>query len=139
LKRASEILPGIYRQGQGRAADLSGLVFSYWEEAAGPRLARISRPVFLGRNGDLIVEVEGGEWLQGLEEVAGRIAVKLNGAAGKRVVERLRFRPAVPRKQPQRAPEAVPEPYADAGGLRDPQRRRLYLASKRAAEKREAG
>ncbi|MCG8649655.1 MAG: hypothetical protein MI861_07470, partial [Pirellulales bacterium] len=70
---------------------------------------------------------------EGLESVAARIQVRLTAAVGRRVVEKLTFRVArVPKRPVQRAESSVPAHDA-ADGIRDPQRRRLYLASKRAA------
>ncbi len=135
MKRASDILADVYRQGgDGRDADRE-LVFSYWREAAGELLARVSRPVYLAGK-MLIVEADSPEWADGLGSVAPQIQVRLNAAVGRRVVEKLTFRIArVPKRGPMRAQTSDPAldgPDA-ADGIRDPQRRRLYLASKRAS------
>ena len=135
MKRASDILADVYRQGRdGRDADRD-LVFSYWREAAGERLAQVSRPVYLAGK-MLIVETDSPEWADGLESVAAQIQVRLNAAVGRRVVEKLSFRVSrVPKRPAQRAQTSDPALDA-ADGIRDPQRRRLYLASKRAAGER---
>ena len=132
MKRASDILADVYRQGgDGSDADRE-LVFSYWREAAGERLARFSRPVYLAGK-MLIVEADGPQWVEGLESVAPQVRARLNAAVGRRVVGKLTFRVArAPKRPVQRA--RTSDPTLEAGdGIRDPQRRRLYLASKRAA------
>lgn len=134
VKRASEILPGVYRQnGDAKAADRD-LVFCYWKEAAGGRLAQVSRPIhFTGSL--LVVEADSPEWIAALEAVRPRIHAKLNAAIGSPAVGRILFRAASTlRKPPARAETADPS-LQRADGIRDPQLRRVYLASKRAAEK----
>ncbi len=135
MNRASDILADVYRQGRdGRDADRD-LVFSYWREAAGERLSRVSRPAYLAGK-MLIVEADSAEWADGLESVAAQIQVRLNAAVGRRVVEKLTFRIArTPKRPVQRAQTSDPALEA-ADGIRDPQRRRLYLASKLAAGNR---
>lgn len=133
VKRASDILASVYRQsGDSRQADRD-LAFCYWQEAAGGRLAQVSRPVhFTGRL--LVVETDSSEWIDALEAVRPRIQAKLNAAIGSNAVGRILFRvAAAPRKPMERAQAADPSAQT-ADGVRDPQRRRLYLASKRAAE-----
>ncbi len=129
VKRASDILPTVYRLGGDSQQADQDLVFCYWQEAAGGRLAQVSRPVhFTGRL--LVVEVESPEWIDALEAVRTRVQAKLNAAIGSKAVGRIVFRAApMLKKPPARATAA--DPAAD--GVRDPQRRRLYLASKRSA------
>lgn len=134
VKRASEILAGVYRQsGDPKTADRD-LVFCYWKEAAGGRLSQVSRPIhFTGTL--LVVEVDSPEWISALEAVRPRIQAKLNAAIGSTAVGRILFRAAPTlRKPPARAETADPS-LQMGDGIRDPQLRRVYLASKRAAEK----
>lgn len=133
VKRASDILAAVYRQSCDQQQADRDLVFCYWKEVAGGKVAQVSRPVhFTGRL--LVVEVDSAEWITALESVRPRIQAKLNAAIGSKAVGHIAFRVAsVLRKPPGRAETADPSSQM-ADGIRDPQRKRLYLASKRAAE-----
>lgn len=134
MKRASDILAAVYRQsGDPKAADRD-LVFCYWKEAAGGRLAQVSRPIhFTGSL--LVVEVDSPEWITALEAVRTRIHAKLNAAIGSKAVGRILFRAASTLRKPAARAETADPSLQMADGIRDPQLRRVYLASKRAAEK----
>jgi hypothetical protein len=133
VKHASDILAAVYRNSRGKEEAERDLAFCFWQEAAGGRLAQVSRPIhFAGSL--LVVEVDSPEWLTALEAVRLRIRAKLNAAIGSKAVGRIVFRVVSTMRKPvARAESSVPEPDM-ADGIRDPQRRRLYLASKRAAQ-----
>jgi len=134
VKRASDILAAVYRQsGDPKAADRD-LIFCYWKEAAGGRLAQVSRPIhFTGSL--LVVEVDSPEWIAALEAVRKRIHAKLNAAIGSKAVGRIMFRAASTLRKPAARAETAHPTLQMADGIRDPQLRRVYMASKRAAEK----
>lgn len=134
VKRASDILAAVYRQsGDPKAADRE-LIFCYWREAAGGKLAQVSRPIhFTGSL--LVVEVDSPEWISALEAVRPRIHAKLNAAIGSKAVGRIMFRAASTLRKPAARAETSHPSLQMADGIRDPQLRRVYIASKRAAEK----
>lgn len=131
VKRVSEILASVYRQNRGPEEADQDLALCYWRDAVGGRLAQVSRPAHLAGS-LLVVEVDSPEWIGALEAVRPRIQAKLNTAIGAQTVGWIVFRVnAELRKPPAKA--AAADPAAD--GIRDPQRRRVYLASRRAAER----
>ncbi len=134
VKPASDILAAVYRQsGDPKAADRD-LIFCFWKQAAGGRLAQVSRPIhFTGSL--LVVEVDSPEWIAALEAVRTRIHAKLNAAIGSKAVGRIMFRAASTLRKPAARAQTADPSLQTADGIRDPQLRRLYLASKRAAEK----
>lgn len=134
VKRASDILAAVYRQGGDPQEAERDLIFCYWQEAAGGRLAQVSRPVhFTGSL--LVVEVDSPEWITALEAVRKRIHAKLNAAIGSKSVGRIVFRAASTLRKPAARAQTADPSLQMADGIRDPQLRRVYLASKRAAEK----
>jgi hypothetical protein len=134
VKRASDILASVYRQSGDPEATNRDLIFCYWKEAAGGRLAQISRPIhFTGSL--LVVEVDSPEWIAALEAVRTRIHAKLNAAIGSKAVGRIMFRASSTLRKPAAKAETADPSLQVADGIRDPQLRRVYLASKRAAEK----
>ena len=134
MKRASDILPAVYRQsGDSKEAERD-LIFCDWREAAGGRLAQVSRPIhFTGSL--LVVEADSPEWITALEAVRTRIHAKLNAAIGSKAVGRILFRAASTLRKPAARAGTADPSLQMADGIRDPQLRRVYLASKRAAEK----
>jgi hypothetical protein len=97
-------------------------------------LAQVSRPIhFTGSL--LVVEVDSPEWIAALEAVRTRIHAKLNAAIGSNAVGRILFRAASTLRKPAARAETAHPSLQMADGIRDPQLRRVYLASKRAAEK----
>ena len=134
VKRASDILATVYRQGGDPKEADRDLIFCYWKQAAGGRLAQVSRPIhFTGSL--LVVEVDSPEWIVALEAVRKRIHAKLNAAIGSKAVGRIMFRAASTLRKPAARAETADPSLQMADGVRDPQLRRLYLASKRTAEK----
>jgi predicted nucleic acid-binding Zn ribbon protein len=134
VKRVSDILAAVYRQGRDPKEADQDLVFCYWKEAAGGRLAQVSRPIHFTGN-LLVVEVDSPEWIAALEAVRLRIHAKLNAAIGSKAVGRILFRAASTLRKPAARAETADPSLQMADGIRDPQLRRVYLASKRAAEK----
>lgn len=133
VNHASDILAAVYRNGCGQKAADRDLVFCFWQAAAGGRLAQVSRPVhFAGSL--LVVEVDSPQWLKPLEDVRLRIRAKLNAAIGSKAVGRIVFRVVSTMRKPVAKAETSTGAPDAADGIRDPQRRRLYLASKRAVE-----
>ena len=134
VERASDILAAVYRQGGDPKEAERDLVFCYWKEAAGGRLAQVSRPVHL-TGSLLVVEVDSPEWIAAFEAVRTRIQAKLNAAIGSKAVGKILFRAASTLRKPAARAQTAAASLRLADGIRDPQLRRVYLASKRAAEK----
>ncbi len=133
VKQASDILAAVYRKGRGKKEAEHDLVFCFWQDAAGGKLAQVSRPIhFTGSL--LVVEVDSPEWLKALEAVRLRIRAKLNAAIGSKAVGRIVFRVVSTMRKPAARAESSTASSEAADGIRDPQRKRLYLASKRAAQ-----
>ena len=133
VKQASDILAAVYRKGRGKKEAEHDLVFCFWRDAAGGKLAQVSRPIhFTGSL--LVVEVDSPEWLKALEAVRLRIRAKLNAAIGSKAVGRIVFRVVSTMRKPAARAESSTPALEAADGIRDPQRKRLYLASKRAAQ-----
>jgi hypothetical protein len=134
VKRASDILPQIYRRRPG-AHDDRDLLLSYWSAAVGPQVAAQAHPVRLV-NKRLRVEVESAAWLQQLLPLTGEIIRKLNKLMTRQAVEAIDFRATrTPARPPQRAATATASAHIadEAAAIQDPFLRRLYRVSKRRA------
>ena len=100
-----------------------------WATAAGPKVAPHTRAVALVR-GTLVVEVNDRVWQRQLNTLRHFLLSNLAAALGEPLVTAIDFRPAPPRRQPQRAENARP---AGADGIADPVLEMLYEKSKRRA------
>ena len=137
VQSARDLLASVYRREQDPGRDLD-LIQSFWADAVGRRIAMHSRPVFYARR-RATIEVDSSEWLQQLEALAPRLRAKLNQAIGENLVDFLLFRTAgvagAKRFAPGRAVESAPAQGRgqDSQEVRNPMRRRAFLASKAAA------
>jgi hypothetical protein len=107
------------------------IALAAWSVAVGKRLALRTNPVRLVRN-RLVVEVEDAVWQRQLFALRYQIIPRIETAAGRRIVEELEFRVAIPRRQPERA-ETSRTPADEADGILDPTMRNIYKASRRKA------
>jgi len=92
--------------------DLS--IFAAWQEAAGPLIGKIARPVALER-GRLLVEVVDAAWLREIEKLKEQITRNLATAAGAGKVTEILFQTASgPRRTPGGPARSVPRKGAVA-------------------------
>ena len=127
---ARDILAQVYGQNRSSAEDDPPLLRAYWAVAAGPALARVTRPVcFIERR--LIVEADSAAWRAEVEPLLGTLRRRLNEAVGRELVRKIQMRTRPSKRPPQRAATSAP---GEADGVVDPVRRRLYLSSRRSAE-----
>jgi len=62
-----------------------------WEEAVGPQIARLARPVTL-ENGQLLIGVPSAVWARDLQQREAELVTRLSEKLGSGVVTRLAFR-----------------------------------------------
>ena len=116
-----------------------------WGAAAGPKIARHTTAVSLVR-GTLVIEVADYAWQRQLATLQEFLLRNLAKILGEAVVTGLDFRPATPRRQPQRADNAravrSPEPPRKlasdpAERIEDPVLELLYRQSRKTAQRAE--
>jgi hypothetical protein len=107
------------------------LALAAWPAAVGKRLAIRTKAIALVRN-RLVIEVEDAVWQRQLFTLRSQIMRQLEKTAGRRVVEELEFRVALPKRKPARAETltAIPD---EADGIRDPFLRNIYKAARKKA------
>ncbi len=113
----------------GKGAHLSDeqIALASWRVAVGERLASRTNPIALVRD-RLVVEVEDAVWQRQLFTLRSQIMRQLENAAGRRIVEQLEFRIALPKRKPARA-----ESLDEADGIKDAYLRNIYKAARRKA------
>lgn len=72
-------------------------VWEVWDRVVGPRIAAVAQPERLDFD-TLIVAVSDSMWLHQLNTLQGEFLDKLNGAVGKKVLNRIYFRLGNPRR-----------------------------------------
>ena len=102
-----------------------------WPVAVGKKIAAKTTAVGMVRE-RLIIEVEDHVWQRQLFTLRDQILRGLEKATGRRLVEQLEFRIAVPKRQPVRA-EVRTARADEADGIRDPFLRDIYKAARRKA------
>jgi hypothetical protein len=107
------------------------LAVAAWRAAVGNRIALRTHAVTLVRS-RLVVEVEDAVWQRQLFALRGQILKRLEEVVGRRIVEGLEFRIAVPRMGPSRA-ESLNPSADEADAIRDPVLRSIYKASRKKA------
>jgi hypothetical protein len=108
------------------------LALAAWPLAVGERLALRTTPVALVRE-RLVIQVEDALWQRQLFTLRSQILDQLEHAAGRRVVEQLEFRVAVPKRQPQARAESLGAATDEADGIKDTYLRNIYKASRKKA------
>ena len=106
------------------------LALAAWPVAVGRRLALRTNAVALIRT-RLVIEVEDSVWQRQLFTLRSQIMNQLEKAAGRRLVEELEFRVALPKRPPVRAESVISVDEAD--GIRDPFLRNIYKAARKKA------
>jgi hypothetical protein len=107
------------------------IALASWRVAVGERLAQRTNPIALVRD-RLVIEVEDAVWQRQLFTLRSQIMRQLENAAGRRIVEQLEFRIALPKRQPARA-ESAGAPIDEADGIKDPYLRNIYKAARKKA------
>ena len=112
------------------------LAVAAWPAAVGKRIAAHACAAALVRS-CLIVEVEDLVWQKQLNTLRGQIVLRMAEVLGPGVVDDISFRPATPRRMPQREERAA-RPAALSSGdeadlIPDPVLRCLYKQSRRRA------
>lgn len=129
MERAGRVLGTLDLSGRGVTEEQ--LALSAWPVAVGKKIAARTSAVSLIRT-RLVVEVEDEVWQRQLFALRDQILAQIEKATGRRIVEELHFRVAVPRRQPARA-ESSHTPGDEADAIRDPFMRKLYIAARRKA------
>ena len=107
------------------------IALASWRVAVGERLALRTNPIALVRD-RLVIEVEDAVWQRQLFTLRSQIMRQLENAAGRRIVEQLEFRIAVPKRQPPARAESL-APVDEADGIRDAYLRNIYKAARKKA------
>jgi hypothetical protein len=107
------------------------LALAAWPVAVGRRLAMRTNAIALVRS-RLVIEVEDSVWQRQLFSMRSQIMQQIENAAGRRVVDELEFRVAVPKRGPVRA-ETNASPADEADLIKDPFLRNIYIASRKKA------
>lgn len=129
MERAGRVL-GTLGLGRRGVSD-EQIAMGAWPVAVGPKIAGRTTAVGMVRE-RLIVEVEDHVWQRQLFTLREQILRGMEKAIGRRIVEQLEFRIAVPKRQPVRAEVRV-ERSDEADGIRDPFLRNIYKAARRKA------
>ena len=129
MERVGRVIGKLGTSGRGLTDEQ--LALAAWPVAVGKRLAMRTNATGLVRN-RLVVEVEDSVWQRQLFTLRSQILQQLENAAGRRVVEELEFRVALPKRKPARAETAVSIPD-EADGIRDPFLRNIYKAARKRA------
>src|SRR5271157_2931115 len=131
MERASKLIRKLQLSGDVLSA--GELACAAWPQAVGKKVAAHTRASRMVRD-RLIVEVEDHTWQRQLWALRPYILNNLKKSFGPGLVEDLEFRVVPRRREPQRAPQAVPALFPDeADGIADPVLRGIYKASRRKA------
>jgi hypothetical protein len=125
MERAARVLGKLKFAGDEKLAQAA------WPLAVGKRLADRTGAVSL--NGSrLVVLVEDKIWQQQLHTMRGQIVNRIEQVLGRRIVETIEFRIAVPRPKPQRE-ESFQLTADEADTIANPILRRIYKTSRQRA------
>lgn len=129
MERVGRVIGKLGTSGRGLTDEQ--LALAVWPVAVGKRLAIRTNAIALVRN-RLVIEVEDSVWQRQLFTLRSQIIQQLENAAGRRVVEELEFRVALPKRKPVRAKTAASAPD-EADDIRDPFLRNIYRAARKRA------
>src|SRR5688572_13860619 len=129
MERVGRVIGKLGASGRGLTDE--ELALAAWPAAVGKRLAMRTNAIALVRN-RLVVEVEDAVWQRQLFTLRSQILRQLENTSGRRVVEELEFRVALPRRKPGRA-ETASTTLDEADGIRDPFLRNIYKAARKKA------
>lgn len=132
MERAGRVLGSIGLSRRGVSDEQ--IAIAAWPVAVGKKIAGRTTAVRMVRD-RLIVEVEDHVWQRQLFVLRDQILRGMEKATGRRLVEQLEFRVAVPKRPAARSEVRTAEVAAadDADGIRDPFLRDIYKAARRRA------
>lgn len=118
----------------GRVITDEQMACTAWPMAVGKKIARHTNAAGLVRT-RLVIEVEDAVWQRQLFTLRTQILHRLEQSLGRKVVEELEFRIAVPKREPQREETARPTVslFDEADSIRDPVLRNIYKAARKRA------
>jgi hypothetical protein len=129
MERAGRVLGKLKLTKQGVSDE--ELAQSAWPVAVGKKIALRTQAFGLVRT-RLVVEVEDAVWQRQLWTLREQILQRMEQILGRRIVEEVEFRIAVPRIRPSRA-EALTTSNDEADLIRDPVFRSAYKAARKRA------
>jgi hypothetical protein len=129
MERVGRVIGKLAASGCGLTEE--ELALAAWPAAVGKRLAMRTNAIALVRN-RLVIEVEDAVWQRQLFTLRSQIIRQLENVAGRRLVEEVEFRVALPKRKPVRA-ETAAATSDDADGIRDPFLRNIYKAARKKA------
>lgn len=136
MERASKLISGLRLPGDTLTP--GELACAAWPDAVGKKVAAHTRPDRMVRT-RLIVEVEDAVWQRQLFSLSHQILRNLSKSLGPGLIEDLEFRIVPRRREPQRAAQAIPGPFADeADAIADPVLRGIYKVSRERAARQKA-
>src|SRR3954471_23075926 len=97
MERAGRVIGTLMLSKQGITDEQ--LALAAWPAAVGKTITSRTRPACLVRT-RLVIEVEDAVWQKQLFALRGQILGRLEETTGRRIVEQLEFRVAIPRRQP---------------------------------------
>jgi acyl-CoA hydrolase len=113
---------------------LEDFVRGVWPAAVGKTIARHTGTLRVVRE-TLVVEVEDAVWQRQLHALSGQILGRLHKCMGVIALERLEFRIAVPRREPQREEKVRAAAAASSGdeadAILDPVLKKVYRLSRK--------
>jgi hypothetical protein len=131
MERASKLIRGMKLPLDTLSTE--ELACAVWPQAVGKKIAAHTRAAKLVRT-RLVIEVEDDTWRKQLNALSRRMVWNLEQVLGKGMVEDIEFRVVPRRREPQRAAEAVPAPFADeSAAIADPVMRSIYRAARKKA------
>jgi hypothetical protein len=130
MQRAGTVLAKLKLAAHGVTAEQ--LARAAWPVAVGKTVSNHTNAVGLVRT-RLVVEVEDSLWQRQLFGLREQILRRLEEALGRRIVDELEFRIAVPRRQPARAETHNGAIADEADGIRDPVLRNIYKSARKRA------
>lgn len=102
-RRLSDSLDGITRSMGAPGVVALGVLFSRWEEIAGPVAAAHSRPLSVTR-GALVVAVDAPGWATSLRALSAQLLQRVEDVAGPGVAERIEVRVKPRDQRPRHTP-----------------------------------
>lgn len=129
MERAGRVLGKLKLTKQGVSDE--EMARSAWPVAVGKKIALRTHAAGLVRT-RLVIEVEDAVWQRQLWTLREQILRRMEQVLGRKIVEEVEFRIAVPRIKPARA-EALAASTDEADAIKDPVFRLAYKAARRKA------
>lgn len=129
MERAGRVLGKLKLAKQGVSDE--EMAQSAWPAAVGKKIALRTHAAGLVRN-RLVVEVEDAVWQRQLWTLRNQILQRMEQVLGRKIIDEVEFKIAVPRMKPARA-EALISSGDEADLIRDPVFRSAYKAARKRA------